>query len=128
MCPASNLQGKNKALADAGAIVPDSFEAFEGAIARTFKKLVDDKMIQPQPNVEAASIPLDLDAAKKAGKVTPHAISIQPLFNWPSMKYDIASSRQNHASQSRLSYAWKWDPAGQKNGQHFHSWAHLVFT
>ena len=63
------VQGKNQALADAGAIVPDSFEDFEGAIAKTFKRLVDDKIIVPQPNVEAAAIPLDLEAAKKAGKV-----------------------------------------------------------
>ena len=49
--------------------MPDSFEDFEGAIAKTFKRLVDDKIIVPQPNVEAAAIPLDLEAAKKAGKV-----------------------------------------------------------
>ena len=66
----SATQGKNQALAEAGAIVPDSFEAFEGAIAKTFKRLVDEKVITPQPNVEAATIPMDLEAAKKAGKVS----------------------------------------------------------
>lgn len=62
-------QGKNKALADAGAIVPDSFEAFEGAIARTFKKLVDEGKLVPQSNPKAPTLPLDLEAAKKSGTV-----------------------------------------------------------
>lgn len=65
----SAAQGKNKALADAGAIVPDSFEAFEGAIAKAFKSLADGGKLTPQPNVIAPTIPLDLEAAKKAGKV-----------------------------------------------------------
>ena len=63
------MQGKNQALADAGAIVPDSFEAFEGAIAKTFKKLVDDGKLTPQTNVKAPTLPMDLEAAKKAGVV-----------------------------------------------------------
>ena len=64
------IQGKNKALADAGAIVPDSFEAFEGDIAKTFKKLVDDGKLVPQSNVKAPTLPLDLEAAKKSGTVS----------------------------------------------------------
>lgn len=61
-------QGKNKALADAGAIVPDSFEAFEGAIGKTFKKLMEGGLT-PAADVTAPTLPLDLEVAKKAGKV-----------------------------------------------------------
>lgn len=35
-----SAQGKNQALKDAGAVVPDSFEAFEAVIKETFQKLV----------------------------------------------------------------------------------------
>lgn len=66
----NSLQGKNQALADSGAIVPDSFEGFEGAIAKTFKGLVDAGKLTPQPNVLPPTIPQDLEAAKKAGKVS----------------------------------------------------------
>ena len=71
------MQGKNKALADAGAIVPDSFEAFEGAIGRTFKKLVEAGLKRAQ-DMTAPTLPMDLEAAKKAGKVW-SSISHHPL-------------------------------------------------
>lgn len=35
-----SAQGKNKALKDAGAVVPTSYEALEAAIKETFDKLV----------------------------------------------------------------------------------------
>lgn len=35
-----SAQAKNQALRDAGAVVPTSYEAFEGAIKDTFEKLV----------------------------------------------------------------------------------------
>lgn len=35
-----SAQAKNQALKEAGAVVPTSFEAFEGAIKETFQKLV----------------------------------------------------------------------------------------
>lgn len=63
------LQAKNQALKDAGAVVPDSFEAFEGAIKQTYDKLVADGKLTPQPDIPPPSVPLDLEAAKKAGKV-----------------------------------------------------------
>ena len=50
-------------------MVPDSFEAFEGAIKQTYDKLVADGKLTPQPDVPPPSVPLDLEAAKKAGKV-----------------------------------------------------------
>ncbi|BDA50082.1 ATP-citrate synthase beta chain protein 1 [Coccomyxa sp. Obi] len=64
-----SAQAKNSALKEAGAIVPDSFEALEGAVKQTYDKLVADGVLVPQPDVPAPSVPLDLEAAKKAGKV-----------------------------------------------------------
>ena len=63
------LQGKNAALKDAGAIVPASFEGLEGAIRGVYKGLVDEGAITPVQEVTAPTMPLDLAAAMKAGKV-----------------------------------------------------------
>ena len=63
------MQAKNAALKDAGAVVPDSFEAFEGAIKETYDRLIADGKLVPQPDTPPPSVPLDLEAAKKAGKV-----------------------------------------------------------
>lgn len=64
------MQDKNAALKAAGAIVPESFEGFEGIIKKTYDQLVQEGHIQPQPETEVKTVPLDLDAAKKAGKVS----------------------------------------------------------
>lgn len=75
------MQDKNAALKAAGAIVPESFEGFEGIIKRTYDQLVESSQIQPQPETEVKTVPLDLDAAKKAGKVSPNlAISLKLLL------------------------------------------------
>lgn len=63
------IQAKNKALKAAGAIVPESFEGFEGVVREVYQGLVSDGTITPQPDVPAPALPLDLEAAKKAGKV-----------------------------------------------------------
>ncbi|KAA6418372.1 MAG: ATP-citrate lyase B-1 [Trebouxia sp. A1-2] len=60
---------KNAALKAAGAIVPESFEGFEGIIKTTYDQLVEEGQIQPQPEYEVRAVPQDLEAAKKAGKV-----------------------------------------------------------
>ena len=49
--------------------MPDSFEGFEGIIKQTYDDLVQEGTIQPQPESEVKSVPQDLEAAKKAGKV-----------------------------------------------------------
>ena len=64
-----SLQDKNAALKAAGAIVPESFEGFEGIIKTTYDQLVEEGQIQPQPESEVRAVPQDLEAAKKAGKV-----------------------------------------------------------
>ncbi|DBA97917.1 hypothetical protein WJX82_006716 [Trebouxia sp. C0006] len=64
-----SAQDKNAALKAAGAIVPESFEGFEGIIKTTYDQLVEEGQIQPQPESEVRAVPQDLEAAKKAGKV-----------------------------------------------------------
>lgn len=63
------IQDKNEALKAAGAFVPASFEGFEGLIKQTYDRLVQDGAIQPKPDADVRTVPLDLEAAKKAGKV-----------------------------------------------------------
>lgn len=71
---AESAAAKNKALKDAGAVVPDSFEGFEEAIKKTYDALVSaGKAPAPKPRAErsasAPSLPLDLSVAKKQGIV-----------------------------------------------------------
>lgn len=66
---AESAQAKNAALAAVGAVVPESFEGFEGAIAATYKRLVEEGVVVPAPDVVVPGIPMDLEAAMKAGKV-----------------------------------------------------------
>ena len=71
---AESAAAKNKALRDAGAVVPDSFEGFEAAIKKTYEELVAaGKAPAPRPRAErsasAPSLPLDLAAAKRSGVV-----------------------------------------------------------
>ena len=62
-------QAKNAALKEAGAVVPESFEGLEGTIGRVYQQLVADGVITPRPEPTPPSVPQDLSAAKKAGKV-----------------------------------------------------------
>jgi hypothetical protein len=79
------LQGKNAALREAGAIVPDSFEAFETAIKETYERLVKEGVIVPQADVPAPSVPMDLEAAKKQGKVGRGLPCVKALGSWPGL-------------------------------------------
>ncbi|PSC69965.1 ATP-citrate synthase beta chain 2 [Micractinium conductrix] len=64
-----SAQAKNSALAAAGAIVPGSFEEFEGTIRKVYAGLVEDGVITPAEEFSPPMVPMDLGAAKKAGKV-----------------------------------------------------------
>ncbi|KAK9864548.1 hypothetical protein WJX84_006197, partial [Apatococcus fuscideae] len=66
---AESAQAKNSALKEAEAVVPESFEDFEGAIKATYNKMVKEGSLKPQPDIPAPSVPQDLIAAQKAGKV-----------------------------------------------------------
>jgi ATP citrate (pro-S)-lyase len=64
-----SAQAKNKALKDAGAIVPESFEDFEAAIKAVYLELKENGVIKPIKEVAPPEVPIDLDAAKKQGKI-----------------------------------------------------------
>ncbi|CAN1281565.1 ATP-citrate synthase beta chain protein 1 [Linum perenne] len=64
-----SAQAKNQALADAGAVVPTSYEAFEASIKETFEKLVEAGKIASVKEFTPPPIPEDLNIAIKSGKV-----------------------------------------------------------
>ncbi|KAG5607555.1 hypothetical protein H5410_029047 [Solanum commersonii] len=64
-----SAQAKNQALKDTGAVVPISYEVFEGVIKETFQKLVKEGKITPIKEVTPPQIPEDLSTAIKSGKV-----------------------------------------------------------
>mmetsp|Transcript_7913 Transcript_7913/g.23314 ORF Transcript_7913/g.23314 Transcript_7913/m.23314 type:complete len:617 (-) Transcript_7913:2254-4104(-) len=72
-----SAQGKNQALREAGAIVPNSFEELESTIAKVYKQLQDDGKIQAQVEPAVPSVPQDLAVAQKAGlvRVPTHIVS-----------------------------------------------------
>ena len=60
---------KNRALSEAGAVVPDSFEDFDGKIKETFDSLVAEGRVPPVTEVTFPPVPQDYRVAKKAGLV-----------------------------------------------------------
>ena len=58
---------KNKALKDAGAYVPTSFDDFDEQIKKAFTKLVKSGKHKPIPDVEPPKIPIDYAFALKEG-------------------------------------------------------------
>ena len=60
---------KNKALKEAGAAVPNSFDDFDEKIKQTFDKLVKSGKHKPIPEVEPPVIPLDYAVALKQGVI-----------------------------------------------------------
>ncbi|KAM3289177.1 ATP-citrate synthase beta chain protein 2 isoform X1 [Capsicum chacoense] len=64
-----SAQAKNQALRDAGAVVPTSYEAFEGAIKAAFENLVSEGKTTPVKEIKPPNIPEDLNTAIKSGKV-----------------------------------------------------------
>ena len=60
---------KNKALKEAGAAVPDSFEDFDKKIKEIFDKEVKAGRIKPMPDIEPPRIPIDYKVAIRDGIV-----------------------------------------------------------
>jgi succinyl-CoA synthetase alpha subunit/citrate synthase len=58
---------KNKALKEAGAVVPNSFDDFDEKIKQTFDKLVKSGKHKPIPELEPPKIPIDYAVALKEG-------------------------------------------------------------
>ena len=62
-------EAKNKALRDAGAIVPDSYEDLDKKIRETFEKLKQEGKITPIEESEPPEIPIDFSDATRMGLV-----------------------------------------------------------
>ncbi|PVX25944.1 MAG: ATP citrate synthase, partial [Candidatus Bathyarchaeum sp.] len=60
---------KNKALKEAGAVVPDSFDDLGKKIKETFDKLVNEGKVKPKPDRKPRKTPMDLSAAIAEGMV-----------------------------------------------------------
>ncbi len=58
---------KNKALKEAGAVVPSSFDDFDKKIKQTYNKLVRSGKLKSKPDVEPPVIPVDYAVALKQG-------------------------------------------------------------
>ncbi len=66
-CETSDV--KNKALKDAGAYVPNSFDDFDIQIKKAYDKLVKSGKHKPIPDVKPPTIPLDYAVALKQGVI-----------------------------------------------------------
>ena len=62
-------EAKNKALREAGIVVPESFEDFDKAISATYSDLVKKGVITPAKDIEPPALPADYGEASKGGKV-----------------------------------------------------------
>ena len=66
---AETATSKNKALAAAGAIVPESFNEFGKKIGEMYQKLVAEGVIVPQPEVPPPPVPMDYAWAREVGLI-----------------------------------------------------------
>jgi ATP citrate (pro-S)-lyase len=66
---AETADAKNAALKKAGAIVPGSFDDYGDKIEKTYKKLVNQGVIKPVPDVEPPGVPTDMKKALAEGLV-----------------------------------------------------------
>lgn len=74
-------EAKNRALKEAGAIVPDSFDDYGLKIRDTYEKLVKKGVIKPAPEVEAPALPMDFTQALKEGKIRKSTTFITTISN-----------------------------------------------
>jgi succinyl-CoA synthetase alpha subunit len=72
---------KNAALKEAGAVVPQSFDDYDAAIEKTYKKLVADGVIKPAKEAPAPKFPMDYAAAMKQGVIRKPAEFICTISN-----------------------------------------------
>lgn len=70
---------KNKALKEAGALVPNNFFEFGHMIKKTYDELVASGTLVPAPEVEAPKIPMDYQWAKRLGLVRKPAAFISSI-------------------------------------------------
>lgn len=80
----SNLEtadAKNKALREAGAIVPNSFDDYGLKIKEVYEKLVKEGKIIPAKDFKAPDLPIDYDKALKEGKIRKPTTFITTISN-----------------------------------------------
>lgn len=66
---AETANAKNKALRDAGAFVPQSFDYLGDEINGVYQKLVDSEVIVPAPEVPPPTVPMDYSWARELGLI-----------------------------------------------------------
>lgn len=64
-----SAEAKNEALKAAGAIVPENFDGFAGAIDSVYRKMVKDGRLVPAMDFDPPNLPQDMASALKAGDV-----------------------------------------------------------
>lgn len=64
-----SAEAKNKALREAGAVVPESYEGMAGEIQNVYERLVREGKMSVPKEVEARPLPQDVGSAIKTGKV-----------------------------------------------------------
>ncbi|GAB4030922.1 MAG: citrate/2-methylcitrate synthase [Elusimicrobiota bacterium] len=74
-------EAKNRALKEAGAVVPDSFDDYGHKIRETYEKLVKRGVIKPASEVEAPVLPVDFTQALKEGKIRKSTTFITTISN-----------------------------------------------
>lgn len=72
-CSEETADAKNRALREAGAVVPNSFEDFDQKIKEMFDRLVAQGKVKPAPEVTPPPIPVDYRVARRAGLVRRNA-------------------------------------------------------
>jgi succinyl-CoA synthetase alpha subunit len=68
-CDSETADAKNKALREAGAIVPNSYDDYDQKIKETYENLVKKGVIQPKPEPPVPKIPMDYAKAVKEGYI-----------------------------------------------------------
>ena len=70
---------KNRAMRDAGFVVPETFEELPLVIKETYEKLVRSGVIRPKPEVEPPVIPMDYKWAQELGLIRKPAAFISTI-------------------------------------------------
>lgn len=74
-------QAKNKALKEAGAVVPESFNDYGVMIKKSYEALVKKGAIKPAAEVAAPALPMDFAQAMKEGKIRKSTTFITTISN-----------------------------------------------
>jgi ATP citrate (pro-S)-lyase len=68
-CDSETADAKNKALRDAGAVVPNSYDDYDQQIKATYESLIKKGVIKPKPEPPVPKVPMDYAKALKDGLI-----------------------------------------------------------